>query len=233
MTSITTPKGGQDLRYQAGLNAEAVVEATSGDPSPVQIALENTAPPVEASELAHLHRRLEAASQSVDSLDIAYTTIDSPVGALLLATTRTGLLRVAFEREGFDAVLQTLAERISPRVLRSPARLQDASRQVEQYFAGQRRHFELPVDLSLSSPFRQQVQLHLATIGYGRTESYAEVAKIVGNPKAVRAVGSACATNPLPLVLPCHRVLRSDGTLGGYRGGEEAKHTLLTLEAAA
>ena len=121
---------------------------------------------------------------------------------------------------------------MSPRLLEAPARLDGAARQVEEYFAGARRSFDLPVDLRLSTGFRRAVLDHLAEIGFGRTESYAEVALAAGSPRAVRAVGSACATNPLPVVVPCHRVLRSDGSLGGYVGGLDAKRTLLALEAA-
>jgi methylated-DNA-[protein]-cysteine S-methyltransferase len=186
-----------------------------------------------AAELEGLHSRLEQLAQTQGVLDIAYTSIDSPVGRLLLAATETGLLRVAFEREGHELVLETLAERVSPRILESPGRLDAAARQLDEYFAGRRTGFELALDYRLSSGFRRLVQSYLPQIGYGHTQSYREVAELVGNPKAVRAVGSACATNPLPVVVPCHRVLRTDGTLGGYIGGLEAKTALLGLEHAA
>ena len=199
---------------------------------PLVTELINLADP-SAAELDDLHRRLESLANDQGSLDIAYTTVDSPVGALLLAATSIGLLRVAYEREGLDQVLETLATRVSPRILKSPARLDAATRQLDEYFAGRRTEFDLPLDYRLSSGFRQLVQQHLPQIRYGHTQSYREVAELVGNPKAVRAVGSACATNPLPVVVPCHRVLRTDGTLGGYIGGLEAKSALLTLEHAA
>lgn len=189
--------------------------------------------PVAPADLELLHTRLEHDAAASDVLDVAYRTLDTPVGTLLLAATPAGLVRVAFEREGLDAVLATLAERISPRLLRAPARLDPAARQLEEYFAGARRVFDLPLDHRLSTGFRLAVRRALPGIGYGRTLTYREVAELVGNPKAVRAVGSACATNPLPVVVPCHRVLRSDGTLGGYLGGLDAKTTLLTLEGAA
>lgn len=188
--------------------------------------------PTEA-ELGSAHHRLERLAGERGLLDIAYTTIDSPVGPLMLAATSTGLLRVAFDREGLDQVLETLATKVSPRILQSSGRLDAAARQLDEYFAGQRTEFDLPLDYRLSSGFRQLVQHHLPQIGYGHTQSYREVAELVGNPKAVRAVGSACATNPLPVVVPCHRVLRTDGTLGGYIGGLEAKSALLSLEHAA
>nr|WP_241705952.1 methylated-DNA--[protein]-cysteine S-methyltransferase [Leifsonia shinshuensis] len=180
-----------------------------------------------------LHRRLEAAAQAEGLLDVAYTTVDSPVGKLLLAATPKGLVRVAYANEDHDKVLESLAVKLSPRILRAPKRLDAAARELDEYFGHRRRAFELDLDLSLSRGFRRLVQRHLPEIGYGQTRSYKEMAALVGNPKAIRAVGSACATNPLPVVVPCHRVLRTDGTLGGYIGGLEAKTALLQLEAAA
>ncbi|WP_029137418.1 methylated-DNA--[protein]-cysteine S-methyltransferase [Nakamurella lactea] len=186
-----------------------------------------------ATELAALRRQLADIADTTGILDVAYTVVDSPVGPLLLAGTERGLVRIAYRREGFDAVLQALADRLSPRILRSPGRLDAAARQLEEYFAGRRTGFDLALDFSLSSGFRRLVQQHLPDIGYGHTETYRDVAAVVGNPRAVRAVGSACATNPLPVVVPCHRVVRSDGTPGGYAGGPAAKVALLALESAA
>jgi methylated-DNA-[protein]-cysteine S-methyltransferase len=188
---------------------------------------------VPAEALASLHARLEDAAADAGILDVAYTTVPSPLGDLLLAATERGLVRVAFAGEDHDAVLQSLAGKLGPRILRSPRRLENAARQLDEYFSGHRRRFDLPLDRSLSKGFRLTVLEHLSEIGFGRTESYAQVARLVGNPNAVRAVGTACATNPLPVVVPCHRVLRTDGSLGGYLGGLEAKTTLLALEAAA
>lgn len=189
--------------------------------------------PVTGAELAALQERLGARADEQGLIDVAYRKIDTPVGPLLLAATETGLVRVAFEREGFEHALQTLAEKVSPRVLNAPQRLDPAARELEEYFAGGRSEFGVPLDHRLSAGFRQSVQRYLPSIGYGHTRSYKEVAASVGSPKAVRAVGTACATNPLPVVVPCHRVLRSDGGLGGYIGGLDAKDTLLTLEKAA
>jgi methylated-DNA-[protein]-cysteine S-methyltransferase len=189
--------------------------------------------PAEPDALARLHRRLEQAAEREGLLDVAYRTVDSPVGSLLLAATPRGLVRIAYDVEDHDRVLQTLAGRVSPRVLRAPGRLDAAARELEEYFGGRRRAFSLPLDLSLSRGFRLLVQQYLPSIGYGQTRSYQQVAQLVGHPKAVRAVGTACATNPLPLIVPCHRVLRSDGTPGRYVGGPAAKTTLLNLEAAA
>ncbi|WP_122943298.1 methylated-DNA--[protein]-cysteine S-methyltransferase [Brachybacterium sp. EE-P12] len=186
--------------------------------------------PLEDGRLAGLHARLAARAEQEGLLEVAYRTVDSPVGPLLLAATPQGLVRIAYEREGFDAVLETLAARIGPRVLAAPRPLDAAAAELEEYFAGNRRAFDLPLDHALSSGFRAVVQRALPRIDYGRTRTYQEVAELVGNPRAVRAVGTACATNPLPLVVPCHRVLRSDGSLGGYLGGAEAKTLLLALE---
>lgn len=191
------------------------------------------ADPVPETVLRGLHRRLEEGAARAGLLDVAFTTVSTPVGVLLLAATEEGLVRVAYAREDHDAVLQDLARRISPRVLHAPVRLAPAVRQLEEYFAGTRTGFDLPLDRSLSHGFRRLVQEHLPDIGYGRTESYGAVARSVGRPQAVRAVGTACATNPLPVVVPCHRVLRGDGGLGGYVGGLEAKAALLELEIAA
>jgi methylated-DNA-[protein]-cysteine S-methyltransferase len=182
--------------------------------------------------LARLHRKLEQAAEAEGLLDVAYRTVDSPVGTLLLAATPRGLVRVAYDVEDHDRVLDTLADKLSPRILRAPGRLDTAARELDEYFGGQRRSFDLPLDLSLSKGFRLLVQQFLPSISYGQTRSYGQVAESVGNPKAVRAVGTACATNPLPVVVPCHRVLRNDGTPGGYVGGPAAKTTLLNMEAA-
>ena len=187
----------------------------------------------DAGHLARLHASLEARAEAEGILDIAYRTFESPVGTLLLATTSHGLVRVAYQVEDFDLVLSTLSARVSPRILAAPGRLDAVVRQLDEYFAGRRRHFELPLDFALSTGFRQAVQHFLPGIEYGHTASYKEVAERVGNPRAVRAVGTACATNPLPVVVPCHRVLRADGSLGGYVGGSAAKSALLTLERAA
>jgi len=189
--------------------------------------------PVEESDVDRLRGRLAAAAEAEGILDVAYRTVDTPVGPLLLAATEQGLVRVAYPNQGHDAVLQALADRISPRVLHAPARLDPVARQLDDYFAGRRRRFDVPLDWRLSTGFRSTVLHHLATdVAYGRTASYAALAALAGNPRAVRAVGTACATNPLPVVVPCHRVVRSDGAIGNYAGGVEAKRTLLDLEAA-
>lgn len=187
---------------------------------------------VDAGTTERLHARLAADAESEGMLDIAYRTVDSPLGPLLLAATEHGLVRLAYSREGHDDVLHALAQRISPRILHTPRRLDAVSREIEEYFAGTRRTFDVPLDWRLSKGFRRTVLEYLPHIGYGTTASYAAVARTVGNPRAVRAVGSACSTNPLPIVVPCHRVVLSSGAPGQYAGGSEAKLRLLDLEAA-
>jgi methylated-DNA-[protein]-cysteine S-methyltransferase len=141
-------------------------------------------------------------------------------------------LRVAFSQEDHESVLSRLATDVSPRLLRAPRRLDQAARELEEYFGRKRRAFTVPVDLQLARGFRRAVLVHLRDIPYGRTQSYRAVAKAAGNPLAIRAAASACSHNPVPLVVPCHRVVRSDGSIGEYLGGPEAKQALLAMEAA-
>ncbi len=187
-------------------------------------------PEPELPPLERLQERLRATAASEGLVDVAYRSIDSPIGTLLLAATPRGLVRVAFDVEGHDAVLQQLASTVSPRVLLAPSRLDDVARQLDQYFGGERTRFELALDLERVSGFRRSVLDHLLAIDFGRTASYGAVAAAAGNPAAVRAAGTACARNPLPVIVPCHRVVRSDGTIGQYLGGTEAKRSLLAFE---
>lgn len=187
----------------------------------------------ESAVLARLGGLFKDSAVVCGLADVAYRTIDSPVGPLLLAGTERGLVRVAFAREGHEAVLASLAAMVSPRVLLLPARLDSAARELDEYFTGRRTVFDLALDFRLATGFRREVLAHLPDIGYGRTASYAAVAALTSSPRAVRAVGTACARNPLPLVVPCHRVIRSDGSQGAYLGGVEAKSLLLALESAA
>jgi len=190
-------------------------------------------PETSTDDLARLSDRLSAAADRHHLLDVSYRSVDSPLGPLLVAATSAGLVRVAFEREDHEAVLAGLAASISPRILRSGRRTDVVAGQLDEYFAGRRRTFDLTIDLRLVSGFRRTVISHLRDIAYGATATYAGVAAATGNPKAVRAVGSACSHNPVPLVIPCHRVVRSDGGVGQYLGGVEAKTSLLAMEAAA
>ena len=187
--------------------------------------------PGEQAQLTRLRGRLAAQAQADGLLDVAYATVDSPAGTLLLAATERGLVRVAFEREDHARVLQTLADTLGTRVLRAPARLDATARALEAYFAGRAAVVDVPLDLSLATGFRREVLGCLRRIPYGHTASYAQVAAAAGSPRAVRAVGTACARNPLPLAVPCHRVVRSDGGTGEYVGGADVKRRLLALEA--
>jgi methylated-DNA-[protein]-cysteine S-methyltransferase len=201
--------------------------------STADITASLTADSFSADVLQRLHATVVRSAADRDLVDVAYRTVDTPIGNLLLATTARGLVRVGFACEGLDTVLAGLAQRVSPRILRVPSRLDPAARQVEEYFAGRRRRFDLPVDFRLAAGFRKAVLERLPEIAYGSTASYAALAAEVGHPRAVRAVGTACARNPLPIVVPCHRVVRSDGTIGNYLGGPEVKRKLLEMERAA
>jgi methylated-DNA-[protein]-cysteine S-methyltransferase len=165
-------------------------------------------------------------------LDVAYTSADSPFGTLMVAKTPRGLVRLGLPGEDVEAMLADLAGRISPRVLEDPARLDEERRELDDYFAGRRHAFELPIDWQLSGGFLLRARQGIAAIPYGETRTYTDLARAAGNERAVRAAGSACSRNPIPLVVPCHRVLRSDGSLGGYAGGLEMKERLLELEQA-
>ncbi len=178
-------------------------------------------------------RAFVAQASTEELVDVAYATVDSPIGPLLVARTAAGLVRVAFSGEDRDPVLGELATRLSPRVLEAPGRLDGIRRQLEEYFAGDRTAFAIDIDWSLASGFRRLVlQALFAEVGFGQTVSYRELAGRAGSPRASRAVGSAMATNPVPVVVPCHRVLRSGGALGGYGGGVDVKRRLLALEGA-
>jgi methylated-DNA-[protein]-cysteine S-methyltransferase len=163
-------------------------------------------------------------------VDVAYTTVDTPLGELLLAATPAGLARVAYPLNDFDTVLEDLARRLSPRVVEAPGRLDEARRELDEYFEGRRREFDLPLDLSVSAGFSRRVLEATAKIGFGEQASYRDVARAAGSEGAVRAAGSALGRNPVPVVVPCHRVLRTGGGLGGYTGGLDKKRFLLDLE---
>lgn len=172
-------------------------------------------------------RALEA-----DLVDVAVADLDTQLGRLFVAATPAGIIKVAFDDVDRGDLMEELAAKVSPRVLEAPARLDDARRQLDEYLSGQRHTFELPVDLQLArGAFRQAVLAQLPNIDYGSTWNYAQLAVAAGNAKAVRAAGSGCATNPVPIIVPCHRVLRTGGALGGYVGGLDRKQWLLAMEA--
>jgi methylated-DNA-[protein]-cysteine S-methyltransferase len=163
-------------------------------------------------------------------LDVAYTTVDSPFGPLLVATTRRGLVRLAYPNESFDETLEDLADRVSPRVLESPASLDDLRRQLDEYFEGDRHRFDTRIDWSLTKGFTTRILQATARVPFGKVTTYREVAGRAGNDRAYRAAGNALGSNPIPIVVPCHRVLHTGGGLGGYTGGLARKEFLLRLE---
>ena len=173
------------------------------------------------------------AAEDEGLVDVAYTWIDSPVGTLLLAGTKTGLATVSFVRgPDDDYVLDELATRISPRLLEAPGRLDEARRELDEYFEGRRRDFDVSLDWRLIQGFGRRVLKATARIPYGKTSSYQRVAAAAGSPSGSRAAGNALGSNPQPIVVPCHRVLRTGGAIGGYGGGLEKKQWLLRLEGA-
>jgi methylated-DNA-[protein]-cysteine S-methyltransferase len=164
-------------------------------------------------------------------LDVAYASVDSPLGPLVVAATPRGLVRVAYTEPGSaDDVLEDLAARVSPRMLEAPERLDEPRRELDEYFGGHRKEFDLPIDWSILRGFTLKVLRETARIDFGELRSYAEVATAAGSPRAVRAAGNALGANPMPVVVPCHRVIRTGGALGGYTGGVERKEFLLHLE---
>lgn len=166
-------------------------------------------------------------------LDVAYATVDSPIGSLLVASTPRGIVRLGFPTEDADDVLDQLATKISPRVLEAPARLDTVRRQLDEYFEGRLHTFTVQLDWTLTGQgFRHQILRHTAEIPYGCTSTYMEMATKAGNRKAYRAAGNALGSNPIPVVVPCHRVLATGGGLGGYGGGVSVKERLLRLEGA-
>jgi methylated-DNA-[protein]-cysteine S-methyltransferase len=174
---------------------------------------------------------LSTAAADAGLLDIAYATTDSPVGPLLLALTPRGLVRLAYVDGGDEPVLAELAARVSPRVIRAPSRLDEPRRELDQYFAGKRREFELPLDWRLIRGFGRRVLSAAARVPYGAVSTYKQMAIAAGSPGAARAAGNALGANPLPIIVPCHRILHSGGGLGGYTGGLERKRRLLAIES--
>jgi methylated-DNA-[protein]-cysteine S-methyltransferase len=181
-------------------------------------------------EAAEAARRMSERAASEGLADVIYAPVDSPFGTLHAATTKRGLVRLAFPEEGLESVLGRLARQLSPRIVESPATLDPVRRELEEYFTGRRRAFDLALDWALIAPFGRRVLRMTAAIPYGGHLSYAEIAAEAGSPRGARAAGNALGANPIPIVIPCHRVLRSGGALGGYGGGLDRKRYLLELE---
>ncbi len=186
-------------------------------------------PPDDAPSLPEI----APAAAAAGLLDVAYATFDSPVGRLLLASTPRGLVRIAYldADDQEDAALAQLAAKLSPRVLAAPARLDEPRRELDEYFAGGRDRFEVPIDWSLTRGFGRRVLQATERIRFGSSSTYQRVAAEAGSPRGYRAAGNALGANPIPIVVPCHRVLRSTGGLGGYTGGLERKRLLLRIES--
>jgi methylated-DNA-[protein]-cysteine S-methyltransferase len=178
--------------------------------------------------------RLNQLAEAEGLIDVGYARADSPFGTLLVAATPRGLVRLAYEYERLEDVLEELAEALSPRILEAPARLDAVRRELEEYCEGKRDRFDIPVDWALVTPgFSRRVLQATAKVPYGSVSTYGEVARRAGSPRAARAAGNALGSNPVPIVVPCHRVIRSGGDLGGYGGGgPKRKAFLLHLEGA-
>ncbi|HEY5428497.1 MAG TPA: methylated-DNA--[protein]-cysteine S-methyltransferase [Solirubrobacteraceae bacterium] len=180
-----------------------------------------------------VHARFTARALSDDLVDVAYEDHDTPLGMMRVSATNTGIVRMILPAEDAEEVLEDLARKVSARILRtSTPAITQTREELDEYFDGHRHRFNVPLDWTLAKAFRLKVLEATAQIPYGHTASYRQVASAAGSPNAVRAAGSALATNPLPVLVPCHRVLRSDGTIGQYLGGPAAKTQLLTLEQA-
>ncbi len=175
-------------------------------------------------------RRLATAAERRGLLDVAFATVDSPLGPLLAAGTARGLVMLAYDDASLEHRLERLAREVSPRILESPARLDPVRRELEEYFEGRRRRFQVPVDWSLTRGYGREVLRRTAEIPYGGASTYAEIAYLAGSPRGWRAAGNALGANPMPIVVPCHRVLASGGGIGGYTGGLHRKRFLLALE---
>jgi methylated-DNA-[protein]-cysteine S-methyltransferase len=198
----------------------------------IERALERSAADLPDDAPADLARRAVDRAVEEGVVDVAYAPVDTPVGRLTVAATPRGLVRVAFPSAEPGAVVEQLARMISPRVLEAPGRLDEVRRQLDEYFEGRRTEFEVPIDWSVTKGFGRRVLRETARIGYGQVRTYTEVATRAGSPRAVRAAGNALGANPVPIVVPCHRVLRVGGNLGGYGGGLDRKEFLLRLEGA-
>ena len=181
---------------------------------------------------AEAARRLTERAVTDDLVDVAYAFVDSPFGKFLVASTKKGLVTLAFHPESAEDVLADLAKRVSPRVLEAPSELDAIRRELDEYFEGRRRDFETPLDWQLIHGFSERVLRATARIPYGGVSTYRDVAARAGNPRAMRAAGNALGSNPLPILVPCHRVVRTGGAIGNYGGGTDMKKALLTLEGA-
>jgi methylated-DNA-[protein]-cysteine S-methyltransferase len=227
-TTVKTDKVELALRRGRTYTRDGGHDRGAGTP----VAKDSGAPARERHAAAAAGGRLTQRIADEGLADVSYAPVDSPFGPLLLAATKRGLVRVAFPEEDVDATLQRLAVKVSPRIVEAPGPLDGMRRELEEYFDGRRRRFELALDWTLVGPFARRVLAAASGIPYGGVLTYAQVAAEAGSPRGSRAAGNALGSNPIPIVVPCHRVLRSGGALGGYGGGLERKQFLLQLEGA-
>ena len=181
---------------------------------------------------ASVNNAVMARAKEDGLIDAAYAIVDSPIGRLGAVGTPRGLIALQFGISGMDQLLERIARTVSPRIVESPVYLDDVRRELDEYFEGDRTDFDIPIDWRLMDGFRRRVLRATARIPYGKVSTYRQIATKAGNPKASRATGNALGSNPIPIVVPCHRVLRTGGGLGGYGGGLEIKEFLLNLEGA-
>jgi methylated-DNA-[protein]-cysteine S-methyltransferase len=199
----------------------------------IERTLRATAPAADRDAVTDAAQRLAARASEEGVADLAYAVVPSPLGELASVCTRRGLLCLHYGSERLDELLETLAREISPRIVESSGRFATVERQLDEYFAGRREHFELPIDWSLTRGFGRRVLRATARIPYGQVATYTQIAQRAGSPRGMRAAGNALGANPIPIIVPCHRVLRTGGALGGYGGGLDRKRFLLDLEGSA
>jgi methylated-DNA-[protein]-cysteine S-methyltransferase len=208
---------------------------TNDEHQAIASALRRSAPAggPQGDPAAEAARRVAERAAAENLADVVYTPAESPFGELLLAATKRGIVRLAFPEEDVDSVLERISRRLSPRIVEAPGRLDSARRELDEYFAGRRRGFDVAIDWSLvGGPFGRKVLRVTSEIPYGGVLSYREVASDAGSPRGSRAAGNALGSNPVPIIVPCHRVLHAGGGLGGYGGGLDRKRWLLELEGA-
>ena len=199
--------------------------------SSIERALRAGAPRPDEADAERAAATLAERADDAGLVEVAYATIDTPVGRMLLATTPRGLVKVGLPGESFDAVLERLAAEISPRLLEFPRRTDDVRRELDEYFAGRRREFDLELDWTLvRGPFARRVLDNMTRVAFGEAITYTEAATQAGSPRGSRAAGNALGSNPIPVIVPCHRVVRTGGAIGGYGGGPEMKRFLLGHE---
>ncbi|MEO8092519.1 MAG: methylated-DNA--[protein]-cysteine S-methyltransferase [bacterium] len=204
---------------------------TDPELSSIERALRDQAPRAAEPEAERAAARLAERADEAGLVEVAYDTVDTPVGRMLVATTPRGLVRLELPGQSFEQVLEDLAARVSPRLLELARRTDDVRRQLDEYFAGSRREFDLPLDWRLvRGEFARRLLGNMTRVPYGEAITYTQAAAQAGSPRGSRAAGNALGSNPIPVIVPCHRVVRTGGAIGGYGGGPETKRFLLRHE---